>query len=172
MSRWAEVTLDWGGEPERVFRLGIGQIGKLQEKLDAGPLGIAARCQLSLAALAFQHRRDWISLSQLDLSKVAEVHQVREVFIQALVGAKTPLPTAHELVREWVDERPLGENLVACIAICNASVYGVEDEKPEGESQVGAADSPASPTASSASGKPASTRTARRAASAPTRSTP
>lgn len=167
MSRDASITLDWGGEPERVFRLGIGQIKKMQEKLGAGPLGIAARCQISMAALALQSHQDWITLSRLDLSQIAEKDHVRETLLQGLLGANMPLPDADRLIREWVDERPLGENLLTTIAVCNAHVYGVEEEKPAGESEAVEEVSPISPTANTGSAKTASTRSARRAAATP-----
>lgn len=133
MSRSAEVTLDWGGEAGRSFRLGIGQVGKLQATLNGGPIGIAARCEIAIAALAFMKRRDLIALSQLDLSKVATLKDVSEVHLQGLLGAGTPAPEALKLVRDWVEERPLAENLASAHAICLAAVYGPEDE-PLGES--------------------------------------
>lgn len=153
MSISGEITLDWGGEPERTFRLGIGQIKKLQDAVNAGPLGIAARCQITAAALAYQRQRDWISLSQLNLSHMAEITHVREALRQGLLGANMPMPQADRLIREYVDERPLDENLVAAIQVCMAHVYGTEDEKPAGESRAAAAASPNSPTGNTVSEK-------------------
>lgn len=169
MSRAGEVTIDWGGEAERTFRLGIGQIRALQEKTGAGPLGIAARCQIAAAALAYQRQGDWVALSRLDLTQIAEMPQVREALLQGLLGMNMALPVADKLVRDWVDERPLAENLVACVAVCTASVYGVEQEKSAGEPEAveEGAGSQNSPTASTASEKTGSMRSARRAASHP-----
>lgn len=149
MNYSAEIQLDWGGEPERAFRLGIGQIKKLQEKTGAGPTGIAARCLVTLAVLGAQRRHDYVAIAQMDLSNLAEAPMLAEVHLQALMGAGVPAPEALKLVREWVEERPLAESLASAYRICNASVYGPEDEplgEPEGEEVA----SP-SPTESSAS---------------------
>lgn len=169
MSRWGEIRLDWGGEEDRLFRLKIGQIGRLQEKTGAGPLGISARCQVSAAALALQAHKDWMGLSHMNLANVAEKSHVREVFLQGLMGAGKDGPAAEALVREYVDERPLAENLVPCIEICNASVYGAEDEKSMGEPEAAAAASTLSQTENTASAKTASTLSAPPAASPPPR---
>jgi hypothetical protein len=158
MSRFGEVRLDWGGEPERAFRLGIGEIGKLQQKVDAGPLYIASCCMVSLAALAAHKVRDYAGLSRLGLDRVAELPMVREVHLQGLLGASVPGPEALKLVAEWVDARPLSENLVSAYEICMASVVGVEDEKAMGEPQAASEASPTSPAASTASEKTASTQ--------------
>lgn len=161
MSRDGSITLDWGGEPERAFRLGIGEIKKLQETVDAGPTGIAAKCQITLAVLGAQKARDWIGLSQFNLSQIAEKPMVREALKQGLLGAGVPLPSADKLLREYVDERPLAENLITAIEVCMAAVFGVEDEDAAGESEAVAEEvSTRSPTASSGSGKTASTPSA------------
>lgn len=152
-SRFAEVTLDWGGNPERVFRLGIGQIGKLQEKLDAGPVYIASMCLISMAALRAHATRDYGALSGLDLKNAAEITHVRAVILQGLLGMNMPLPEAERLVRDWVDERPLSENLMHAYEICMGAVLGVEDEKPAGEPKAAKEDRPTSPAASTVSEK-------------------
>lgn len=157
MSRSGEISLEWGGEPDRTLRLGIGQLKKLQEKLDAGPLGIAAKCQISLAALAYQRQRDWVSLSRLDLAQLAELVHVRETLHQGLLGAGVPLPVADKLVREYVEERPLAENLIVTVQLCTASVYGPEDEQAVGEFPAAEEVSVISPAASSDSAKAEST---------------
>lgn len=157
MSRTGEISLDWGGEAERTFRLGIGQIRALQEKLGAGPLGIAAMCQVSFAALAYQNAKDWIGLSRLDLKQVAEKSHVRETLKQALLGAGVALPEADRLIREYVDERPLDENLLVTIAVCNAHIWGVEEESAAGERGAAAEVSQTSTAADIGSEKMAST---------------
>jgi hypothetical protein len=158
MSRFGEIHLDWGGEPDRAFRLGIGQIGKLQEKVDAGPLTIAAMCQVTLAAQHFTGEGNWIALSRLDLKQMAEMPHVREVHLQGLLGANVPGPVALALVKEWVEERPLSENLVSAIKICQAHAIGVEDERAMGEPQAAEEASPTSRAANTVSGKTASTQ--------------
>lgn len=148
MSRSGEIALDFGGA-ERTFRLGIGQIRKLQESCDAGPLGIAARCQLSTFVLHCQATGEYLALSRLDLRNVAEKPEVREVILQGLLGANMPAAEALKLVRDWVEERPLDENLVIAARICGASSVAVDDEVPVGEPLAAAEVSPNSPAASS-----------------------
>jgi hypothetical protein len=160
MSRSGDVTLDWGGNPERSFRLAIGQIRKLQEKRDAGPLGIASRCLVSLAALRAIRAGDFESLSRLDLKQVAELEDVREVLLQGLLGANVAGPEALALVRDWVEHRPLGESLLPAYSVCMAAILGAEDEEAVGESPAVGEGSPRSPTAKSDSGKTASTPSA------------
>lgn len=155
MSRTAEITLDWGGE-ERPFRLAIGQLQKLDEKLKLGPLAIAARCAISIEALRCIQQADYVGLSRLDLSQVAEKSHTREVLLQGLLGMNVALPVADRLIREWVDERPLAENLTAAMQVCFASIYGPEDDKAVGESEAAPAASPTSPTDGSGSDKTAS----------------
>jgi hypothetical protein len=156
MSRSGDVTLDWGGEPERAFRLGLGQIRKLQEKTGCGPVGIAARCVVSMAALKAMKNGDYVLLSRLDLTQVAEKTHTREAILQGLLGKNVPLPEADALVREWADERPLDESLTTAMEICLAAVYGTEDEKPVGEPQAAAAAFQNSQTEKSGSEKTAS----------------
>jgi hypothetical protein len=69
-SRAGEITLDWGGEADRLFRFGIGELRKIQEELDAGPTGIAARCMLSLAALEALRTSDFQALAHLSSARL------------------------------------------------------------------------------------------------------
>lgn len=158
MSRFGSITLDWGGDPERAFRLGIREIGKLQEKLDAGPSCIAAMCLTTLGALRAMRDRDYVTLSQMNLKQCAEITHVREVLMQGLLGANMAAPEALRLVREWVEERPLDENLISAFEVCQASIYGTGDEKAMGEPQAADGASPISPAASTASERTASTQ--------------
>lgn len=159
MSRSGEIVLDFGGE-ERTFRLGIGQIKKLQDACDAGPLGIAGRCQLSLYVIYCQAAGDYPALSRLDLRNVSEKPEVREVILQGLLGANVPGPEALRLVKDWVEERPLEETLMIAAKICGASTIGPEDEKAVGERPAAAEASPNSPVASSDLERTASTPSA------------
>lgn len=149
-SRAGEIRLDWGGEQDRLFRLGIGELRKIQEEpaVDAGPTGIATRCLLSLAALEAIRVSDFDTLAKLSNAKLAELVHIRVVFRQGLLGAKVPMPDVDNLVREYIDERPLGENLAACYQLCMGSILGPGDE-PLGE-PAGEGTNP-SPTESSAS---------------------
>lgn len=163
MSRAGEITLEFGGE-ERVFRLALGQWRKVQEKCDAGPAELLARLAPMFAA-----RRQQLNMAQImgnGLLGTWRVDDVREVILQGLLGGDTPGPKALELVKDWVDERPIFESVEIAYQVVLASVFGVEDEKPVGESQAApTAASPRSRKASSGSAKTASTPSAPPAAS-------
>lgn len=147
-SRAGEIRLDWGGE-ERLFRFGIGELKRIQEAVGCGPTGIAARCMLSLAILHALKTSDFDSLAKLSHAAIAEAVHVRVVFQQGLLGAKElTAQEVEKLCRDWIDERPIGENLAACYQLCLSSVLGPEDE-PAGE-PVGEGANP-SPTENSAS---------------------
>lgn len=154
MARGGEVVLDWAGEPERLFRLGIGQVRKLQEAVNAGPTAVAARCAVSLGALQAIRDKDLVTLSRMDLTQVAELPHVREVILQGLLGAGVSAPEALVLVRTWVEERPLAESLMTAFEIAMASVLGAEDE-PLGEPAGEGTDTSLSPTGNG--GSPTST---------------
>jgi plasmid stability protein len=149
--------MDWGGNPSQGFRLGIGQIGKLQEKFEAGPLQLASNCFMSMAVLRAMGAKDLAALATLNLSECAELTEVREIHLQGLLGEGVPAPKALALVREWIEERPLGENLASAYEICMASVIGTEDERAMGEPEAAAAASQTSPDTNTASEKTAST---------------
>jgi hypothetical protein len=165
MSRGGDIALQFGGE-ERTFRLALGQWRKVQEKCDAGPAELLARLAPMFAA-----RQQGLKVSQMlthGLLGTWRVDDVREVILQGLLGGEMPGPAAFELVKAWVDERPIFENVELAYQIVMASVFGAEDEKPVGESLAAAAASPRSRRASSGSAKTATTPSAPPAASPPT----
>jgi hypothetical protein len=166
MSRAGEITLEFAGEA-RVFRLALGEWRKVQEKCDAGPAELLARLAPMFAA-----RRQQLNMAQImgnGLLGTWRVDDVREVILQGLLGGGTSGPQAFELVKAWVDERPIFESVEIAYQVVLASVFGVEDEKPVGESQAApTAASPRSRKASSGSAKTASTPSAQPAASPPT----
>lgn len=171
MSRDGSTRVDWGGEADRPFRLGIGELKRLQDASGCGPLGIAARCLVSLAVLQAMREKDYVTLSRLDLSNIAEKHHLRPVFLQGLLGlgGEVTGPDATTLVRDWVDDRPLAENLLPAYEICMGAVLGVEED-PLGELEGEAADPPPSPTADTAGAN--TTAPAPSCTSPPERSTP
>jgi hypothetical protein len=156
MSRSGDITLELGGE-DRTFRLAIGQWRKVQEKCDAGPAELLTRL-----APVFSARQAGLSFAQTigaGLLGSWRIDDVREVILQGLLGANMAAPDAQQLVREWVDERPLLESVAVAYEIVMASVIGAEDEKPAGEQQAARAASPNSHEESSASERAASTPT-------------
>ncbi len=171
MSRSGDIALDFGGG-ERIFRLGIGQIKKLQEQCGAGPAGVAACCLTTLGMLKAQEVGDFLLLSRMDVRNCAEKPMVSATILQGLLGGGMGGPDALRLVRDWVDERPLSESLHIAFSICNAAVQGVAEERSAGEPEAAAAGSTHSPAANSDSEKTVSMQSAALAASVPPMSTP
>ena len=156
MSRSGEITLDFADE-ERAFRLAIGQWRKVQEKCDAGPAELLARLSPMYAA-----KSAGLSLAQIMANGLMgswRVDDVREVILQGLLGANMAAPEALKLVKEWVEDRPLFENVTVAYEIVLASIIGTEDEKAVGEFQADPEDFPNSQEESSGSAKAASTPT-------------
>lgn len=119
MSRTAKITLVWG-DGEHLFRLRIGELIELQEKCDAGPAFILERLATSR----------W------------KVEDVRETIRLGLIGGGLDPLKALTLVKRYVDERPLQENINHAYAIVASAIVGAEDEmlgksegKPEEEEQ-------------------------------------
>lgn len=105
MSRDASITIAWA-DGDHKFRLAIGHIRELQEKLKVGPMAILRRMGSG----------DWL------------VDDAREVLRLGLIGGgKTPTE-ALALVGRYVDDRPFAESVQPAMAVLLAAVIGVEDE--------------------------------------------
>lgn len=107
MSRDASISLDFG-DGEHRFRLAIGQLRELQEKLAASPGAVLKRL------IAYEPMAD----------------DAREVLRIGLVGGGMPPADALSLVRRYVDARPLIEPLPIAVKVLQAALFGVPDEKP------------------------------------------
>lgn len=145
MSRSGDIALEFGGE-ERTFRLAIGQWRKVQEKCDAGPGELLARL-----APAYLARQAGLQVGQIlagGYMGTWRIDDVREVILQGLLGGKMDLKEATDLVKVWVDERPLFDAVGVAYQVVLASVIGAEDEAPVGESAAAAEASQPSPAAS------------------------
>jgi hypothetical protein len=149
MSRDGHIDLDWGDGTYR-FRLAWGQLAELQEKCNAGPYVILSRL----------HSGEW------------RIEDLANVIRLGLIGGETSPTEALQLVRRYVEQRPLLENLPFAIAILNVALIGAPEEKvgePEAAnqtevrsttSQTGKSDLPPStePAPSSASRRKRSTK--------------
>mgnify|MGYP001809627274 CR=1 FL=1 len=101
----AKVTLVWfDGEDD--FRLGLGEVRALQEKVGAGPDTMRRRLLSG----------DWY------------VDDIRETLRLALIGAGAKPDVALAKVKRCVDQRPLAENVVMAAAILGAAIVGVPDD--------------------------------------------
>jgi hypothetical protein len=108
-----------------VFRLAWGELIKLQEARDCGPLVILER-------LGNGHWR---------------VEDIREVVRLGLIGGGLDPGKALKLVRLYVEQRPPFENLALAQRILGSSLVGVSDE--ELEHTPGKAEAPSGSTPSS-----------------------
>lgn len=109
MSRNGSIELDWADGSHR-FRLAWGQLAELQEKCNAGPYVILSRL----------HSGEW------------KIEDIAQVIRLGLIGGDMKPTDALILVRRYVEERPLLENLPFAVAILTAALLGAKDE-PVGE---------------------------------------
>lgn len=107
MSRDATVTIDFA-DGEHRFRLAIGALRELQEKLAASPFTVFERLRAGRPM----------------------VDDAREVLRLGLIGGGLTPADALRLVRTYVEERPLGEAIVPAVAVLAAALFGVADEEP------------------------------------------
>lgn len=111
MSRDASITLDWADGTYH-FRLGWGELSKLQEACDAGPFVVLDR--LSTGACKIE-----------DISNV--------IRLGLIGGGMEPVP-ALKKVREYVEARPPAENRMLALAVLSAGCYGAPEEGIEKKS--------------------------------------
>ena len=106
MSRDASLTLDWA-DGTYAFRLGWSELEKLQEACDAGPYVILQRLTAGT----------W---------RVGDIaHSLR----LGLIGGGMAPVAALNKVREYVEKRPPGENVLPAHAVLSAGCMGAPDEE-------------------------------------------
>lgn len=137
MSRNGSIELDWA-DGRYTFRLAIGQLRELQETINKPRVKLGA----PLIGPA--------SLYNLLVSQDAWLHEVREVIRLGLIGGGVKPIEAVDLVRRYVEERPLAESCVYAVGILGAALFGTPEEDldegkqmPVGQDQTASA-SPAS----------------------------
>lgn len=106
MSRDASVELTWA-DGDYAFRLGWGELEKLQEATDSGP---------------------WVVLYRLQ-NKLCNVGEIAHVMRLGLVGGGLEPVKALGLVREYVEKRPPAESLLHATAILQVALHGAPEEK-------------------------------------------
>lgn len=131
MSRNGSCDLVWAGD-SRTFRLGIGELLALQDRLDAGPAEIAARLRAGT----------W------------RVQDVQETFRISLIGAGEDAKKAKALVDEYIVPGKIQGHVLMAWAIIINALQGDEND-PVGKEQA----DPAAPTATASAPQP-STATA------------
>lgn len=108
MSRSAEVVLPFGGE-DRTFRLNIGRLRALQEKVDAGPHELWQRVNVGT----------W------------RVDDLRETLLQGLIGGGMSSADATRLMKTDFDELPFAQFVDLAKAIILVTLFGAPDEEDE-----------------------------------------
>lgn len=113
MSRTATIgPLDWANG-SYTFRLGWGELIKLQEEVDAGP---------------------WVVLQRLATGEWG-VRDISAVIRLGLIGGGLEPGKALALVRDYVESRPPAENLSFAQGILFAAVQGAPDGEQPGEAE-------------------------------------
>lgn len=131
MSRSADVVLDWADGTYK-FRLAIGQLRELQERVGVGPL------KLLKALLADEWRVD-------DAPAIIRL---------GLIGGGMSPVDALKKVRFYVEERPPAESIKVAVAVLMCGIYGPPEEP------VGKEAAPATATETDSSNSPSSTEMA------------
>ena len=141
MSRNGSVTLDWA-DGEHTFRLAIGQLRELQETINK------PRVKLGAPFIGPA------SLYNLLVARDAWMHEVREVMRLGLIGGGMKPVEAVDLVRTYVEERPLAESSVHAALVLGAALFGTpEEELDEGKEMPVSQDPTASASPASTDGE-------------------
>src|SRR5262245_39104797 len=103
------VELKWA-DGEHAFRLGIGQLGELQEKTNAGPMELVKGLQIGR----------W------------RIDGLGETLRPGFIGGEAKPTDALRLTQRYVDEQPLAESILPAQAVLMGCMYGEapEDQKP------------------------------------------
>ncbi len=124
MSRDGSVTFVWGDGSHR-FRLAIGDLIGLEEKLAVSPFMVLARLRAG----------------------VPMIRDAREVLRFGLIGGGVTPIEADRLILRWCDERPPAESLTPSIAVLMAALHGVAEDDPGKSPEAGAGQAPPPATA-------------------------
>lgn len=128
MSRSGDISFVWG-DGEYAFRLALGELRRLQERTNAGPLELQRRL----------------------LQGTWRVDDIRETIRLGLEGGGMKAESVTQRINDYVDGRPLLDNVLVAARILNAALSGPEDEllgkqeAAEGESTSFQTDSSPSP---------------------------
>jgi len=105
-NRNGSTELDFG-DNTYPFRLGWGELQKLQEACDAGPYVILQRLT----------------------SETFKTQDVRETLRFGLIGGGMEPSAALKLIRDYVEERPLVENVFKAASVLGAALFGAPEEE-------------------------------------------
>ena len=135
MSRGGDIGPLLWGDAEYSFRLGIGELRKVQERCDSGPAEIATR--LYAIATTVKNKGTVEQAVAFGMGGAWKVDDVREVILRGLVGGGMTEHDAAKVVRERLDEQmDFKRGAPLAYAIIMAAISGPEDE-PLGEEKAG-----------------------------------
>ena len=123
MSRDGSVVLPFA-DGDKVFKMGWGELVKLQEATDAGPYLVYTRLMSGTWKLG-------------DISNTIRL---------GLIGGGMPVPEALTFVQSYVESRPPLESLPLAQGVLGTALQGAPDEPPGEQKGEGANVSTASPT--------------------------
>lgn len=106
MSRSGAIDLDWASDTYR-FHLRWGELDELQEACNAGPQRVLMRLSSP----------DW------------RIEDVKHTIRLGLIGGGMEPVKALKLVRTYVEGRPAAENVLFALAILQAALIGVPDDR-------------------------------------------
>lgn len=130
MSRHGDIILAFGTE-EHVFRLGIEQLRRIQERCDAGPPELLMR--LAPIVRAIQAKLSFSQMLAAGVMGTWRIDDVREVLVQGLIGGGMGATEAGALVRSEFDEKLSFGHAPLAFVILQAAYSDVEDEPILGE---------------------------------------
>lgn len=113
------MLLTWAGG-EHLFKLGLGQLRKVQEACDCGPAHLLNRLR----------EQTW------RVDDVVEPHR------WGLVGGGMDIASANKLIKQYIEDTPLLQHVLTAQAILMASLIGTADEEISGPKAQAATDSP------------------------------
>jgi len=108
MSGHGSITLEWA-DGEYTFRLALKQLEELEERFDRSIFVITERM----------------------MTRTATSREIIEVLRLGLIGGGMKPMEALPLVRRYVEERPLDENLGVAYAVCFAALVRVHGDELE-----------------------------------------
>lgn len=106
MARDGSITLGWA-DGEYRFRLAWAQLQAVQEACDAGPGHVLERLQ----------GNRW------------RIEDIEQVLFQGLLGGGLDAATVRRLVKTYVHDQPLTENILTAQAVLAAALVGPPDDE-------------------------------------------
>jgi hypothetical protein len=134
LSRDASIILEWG-DGSHLFRLGWGELAKLQEACNAGPFVIMQRLQ----------------------DGTCRLEDIEETIRWGLIGGGRSPVEATRLCKMFVQGRPPAENRMVAYAAMMAGCLGAPEEQIEKKSEAPSQDSDSTISQTGSSGSEHST---------------